>query len=204
MIFDCVDGTVGDPNVKLLQDWCWSSSSGASWWLGKHPRKRHNVSAANLCRPWRTRAESRKLRLRAKSTTPLVQHQATATKSDRLKYVLVSALQSEGQFSLADVSLSPSAIPYVALQQRPPQRRHNGNAARANNLDPRGHTNSAQDTEAQKEPRISLNLALDALTLSNARPTLDNQCRLIAVPGTTPSSSKAQVPSRSRRIVAGA
>src|SRR5690242_14755033 len=39
-----------------------------------------------------------------------------------------------------------------------------------NNLDPRGHASSVQDTEALKEPRATLDLVIDALALSNVKP----------------------------------
>ena len=50
-----------------------------------------------------------------------------------------------------------------------------------NNLDPRGHTNSIEDAEAQKDPRVSLNLVLDALALSNIGSTTSGGCRFCAV-----------------------
>lgn len=50
-----------------------------------------------------------------------------------------------------------------------------------NNLDPRGHTNSILDAEAQKEPRASLNLVLDALALSDIKPPSNGGCRFCVV-----------------------
>jgi hypothetical protein len=47
-----------------------------------------------------------------------------------------------------------------------------------NNLDPRGHLSSVYQTEATKEPRASLSLVLDALTLSK---TKQDGCRFCNV-----------------------
>lgn len=50
-----------------------------------------------------------------------------------------------------------------------------------NNLDPRGHTNSIQDTEALEEPRATLDLVIDALALSNVKPATNGGCRFCTV-----------------------
>lgn len=50
-----------------------------------------------------------------------------------------------------------------------------------NNLDPRGHANSVLDTEALNEPRATLDLILDALALSNAKPATNGGCRFCTV-----------------------
>lgn len=50
-----------------------------------------------------------------------------------------------------------------------------------NNLDPRGHASSVQDTEALKEPRATLDLVIDALALSNVKPATNGRCRFCTV-----------------------
>src|SRR5690242_13120445 len=50
-----------------------------------------------------------------------------------------------------------------------------------NNLDPRGHANSIEDAEARTETRASLNLVLDALTLSNIKYKSGGGCRFCIV-----------------------
>jgi hypothetical protein len=50
-----------------------------------------------------------------------------------------------------------------------------------NNLDPRGHVSSAQDTESLREPRSTLNLVIDTLALSNVEPATNGGCRFCTV-----------------------
>lgn len=52
-----------------------------------------------------------------------------------------------------------------------------------NNLDPRDHTNSVQDTEALKESRATLDLVIDSLALLNVKPATSGGCRFCTVLG---------------------
>lgn len=50
-----------------------------------------------------------------------------------------------------------------------------------NHLDPRGHANSVYETEAVKEPRASLSLVLDALSLAKVRESGCRFCYVVAL-----------------------